>query len=138
MLKKINQIKGASAPFQEGEWRIEQARYSWEELTKDTGVTTEDITCRMADFGFHLWSSHHPFIVPEPFTIEPTEAYAKIELDEYLAVLNKIAKEAYETPEIVKTAPHNSVTHRPGHSTLDDPKKWAITWRAYQKKHLNK
>jgi glycine dehydrogenase subunit 2 len=138
MLKKINQIKGASAPFQEGEWRIEQARYSWEELSKDTGISTEDITCRMADFGLHLWSSHHPFIVPEPFTVEPTESYAKAELDEYLAVLEKIAKEAYETPEVIKTAPHNSVIHRPGHGTLDDPAKWAVTWRAYQKKHLQK
>ncbi|MBE0710876.1 MAG: hypothetical protein IH583_00735, partial [Candidatus Aminicenantes bacterium] len=43
-----------------------------------------DITLRMADFGFHLWSSHHPFIVPEPFTIEPTESYSKDEIDEYL------------------------------------------------------
>jgi glycine dehydrogenase subunit 2 len=138
MLKKINQIKGASAPFQEGKWRIEQARYSWEELSKDTGISTEDITCRMADFGLHLWSSHHPFVVPEPFTVEPTESYAKAELDEYLAVLEKIAKEAYETPEIIKTAPHNSVIHRPGHGTLDDPEKWAVTWRAYKKKHLEK
>jgi glycine dehydrogenase subunit 2 len=136
MLKKINQIKGASAPFQEGEWRIEQARYSWEELSKDTGISTEDITCRMADFGLHLWSSHHPFVVPEPFTVEPTESYAKAELDEYLAVLEKIAQEAYENPEVIKTAPHNSVIHRPGHGTLDDPEKWAVTWRAYKKKHL--
>ena len=135
LMKKVARIKGASTPFQEGKWRIEQARYSWEQLTKDTGITTDDITCRMADFGFHLWSSHHPFVVPEPFTIEPTEAYAKIELDEYLAVLEKIANEAYETPEILKTAPHNSVIHRPGHDRLDDPKKWAVTWRAYQKKY---
>jgi glycine dehydrogenase subunit 2 len=137
LLKKICRIKGASAPFAEGKHRIEQVRYSWDELTKDTGVTTEDVTARMADFGFHLWSSHHPFIVPEPFTIEPTEAYAKAELDEYVAVLSKIAQEAYEKPEFVKAAPHNSVIHRPGHDTLDDPDKWAITWRAYLKKYKN-
>lgn len=135
MLNKVLKIKGAAAPFQEGEWRIEQVRFSWQQLTNDTGITTEDITCRMADFGFHLWSSHHPFVIPEPFTIEPTEAYAKIEMDEYLAVLEHIANEAYENPEIVKTAPHNSVIHRPGHATLDDPKKWAVTWRAYKKKY---
>jgi glycine dehydrogenase subunit 2 len=134
MLKKVSQIKGASAPFQEGKWRIEQARYSWDRLHKDTGITSEDISCRMADFGFHLWASHHPFIVPEPFTIEPTEAYAKFEMDEYLAVLDKIAHEAYDNPEIIKTAPHNSVIHRPGHGRLDDPEKWAVTWRAYKKK----
>jgi glycine dehydrogenase subunit 2 len=138
LLEHIKKIRGASAPFATGMHRIEQVRYSWKQLTKDTGVTTEDIAYRMADFGFHLWSSHHPFIVPEPFTIEPTESYSKEELDEYLAALEYIAKEAYEDPEVVKTAPHSSVIHRVDDSWLDDPEKWAITWRAYLKKHKTK
>jgi glycine dehydrogenase subunit 2 len=135
LLKKISDIRGAASPFSAGKHRIEQVRYTWEALTKDTGVTTEDVTCRMADFGFHLWSSHHPFVVPEPFTIEPTESYSKDELDEYLAGLNKVVKEAYENPEKVKNAPYNSVVHKIDHSTLDDPGKWAITWRSFKKKH---
>ncbi|MBU1345002.1 MAG: aminomethyl-transferring glycine dehydrogenase subunit GcvPB [Proteobacteria bacterium] len=134
MMKKILEIKGVSAPFAPGRIRIEQVRFSFEKLYEDTGVTFEDIQARMADFGFHIWSSHHPHIVKQPFTIEPTESYSKLELDEYLAGLQKISKEAYETPEILKTAPHNSVTRRPGHKTLDDPLKWAVTWRAYLKK----
>jgi glycine cleavage system P protein (glycine dehydrogenase) subunit 2 len=137
VLSRIKEIKGFSAPFAEGQHRIEQVRYSIEKLVTDTGISVEDFIARMADFGMHLWTSHHPYIVPDPCTIEPTESYAKAELDEYIAVLQKISDEAYETPDIVKTAPHNSVIGRPGHSTLDDPKKWAITWRAYQKKkHL--
>jgi len=135
LLNKIRKIKGASAPYAKGKHRIEQVRYSWEKLHKDTGVTTEDVTLRMADFGFHLWSSHHPFIVKQPFTIEPTEAYSKDELDEYINTLKHISKEAYTTPEVVKTAPHNSVVHKIDHSWYDDPKKWAITWRLYKKKH---
>jgi len=138
ILEKIKKIKGASAPYAGGRHRIEQVRYSWETLTKETGVTTEDVTYRMADFGFHLWSSHHPFIVPEPFTIEPTESYSKDEIDEYLAGLEKIVGEAYEDPDKVKNAPYNSVVHKIDHSTLDDPEKWAITWRAYIKKHKKK
>lgn len=134
LLKKILEIRGASAPYAEGKHRIEQVRFSWEELEKETGVSTFDVTCRMADFGFHMWGSHHPFVIPEPFTIEPTESYSKNELDEYVAGLQQVSDEAYETPEIVKTAPHNSVIHRPGHDTLDDPSKWAMTWRAYLKK----
>jgi glycine dehydrogenase subunit 2 len=134
LLKKVKEIRGASAPYAEGQRRIEQVRYSWETLTQETGVTTDDVTCRMADFGMHMWSSHHPFIVPQPFTLEPTESYAKAELDEYLAALRQISEEAYTDPEIVKTAPHQSVTHKPGHANLDHPDKWAITWRAYLKK----
>ncbi len=138
MFKKILEIPGASAPYGKGRHRIEQARYSWEELTKKTGVTTEDITCRMADYGFHMWSSHHPFIVPEPFTIEPTEAYSKNELDEYIAGLKRVSEEAFENPQRVKNAPYNSVIHKIDTSSLDDPAKWAITWRAYLKKHRTK
>ena len=134
LLEKIKKIRGAEAPYARGRHRIEQVRYSWEQLYKDTGVTTEDVTYRMADFGFHLWSSHHPFIVPEPFTIEPTESYSKDELDEYLAALELIANEAYENPENVKGAPYNSVVHKIDGSTLDDPDKWAITWRSYKRK----
>lgn len=135
LLKKITEIKGASSPFPAGKHRIEQVRYSWEKLTKDTGCTSHDITLRMADFGFHLWSSHHPFIVPEPFTIEPTEAYSKQELDEYVETLKHIVNECYTNPQIVKTAPHNSVVHKIDESCMDDPEKWAVTWRAYKKKH---
>lgn len=135
ILKKVKELKGASAPYAKGRHRIEQVRYSWEQLTRDTGITTEDVTCRMTDFGFHLWSSHHPFIVPEPFTIEPTESYSKDELDEYLAGLKKVVEEAYSDPEKVKNAPYRSVVHKIDHSTLDDPEKWAITWRAYLKKY---
>lgn len=134
LLKKVLELRGASAPYAEGRHRIEQVRYSWDELYKETGVTTEDITCRMVDFGFHMWSSHHPFIVPQPFTLEPTESYSKAEIDEYIAGLKKVVEEAYENPEIVKTAPHRSVVHKIDVDSLDDPTKWAITWRAYLKK----
>ena len=134
LLEKIKKIKGAEAPYAAGHHRIEQVRYSWEKLQRDTGVTTEDVTCRLADFGFHLWSSHHPFVVPEPFSIEPTESYSKDELDEYLEGLKQVSAEAYSNPEFVKNAPYRSVVHKIDHSTLDDPDKWAITWRAYLKK----
>ncbi len=135
ILAKVRKIRGASAPFAPGRHRIEQVRYSWEKLRADTGVTTEDVTLRMADFGFHLWSSHHPFIVPEPFTIEPTESYSQAEIDEYLAALEKVSEEAYAEPAKVKGAPYNSVIHRIDPGWFDEPAKWAVTWRAYLKKH---
>ncbi|WP_068777837.1 aminomethyl-transferring glycine dehydrogenase subunit GcvPB [Paenibacillus sp. FJAT-26967] len=129
----ILKIKGASAPYVEG-GRLEQVRYSWEQLTKDTGVTTEDIQRRMCDFGLHYWTSHHPYIVPQPFTLEPTESYSREDLDEYLDALRHISQEAYENPDIVKSAPHNSTVHRIDESSFDDPKEWCITWRVYLKK----
>jgi len=67
------------------------------------------------------------------FTLEPTESYAKAELDEYIAVLREISDEAYLMPEMVKTAPHNSVTTGPARQSRS-PGQVAITWRAYVKK----
>ena len=134
VMKKIQQLKGAAISYPKTPGRIEQVRYTWEKLTEDTGVSTEDITNRMVDFGFHLWSSHHPWVVPQPFTIEPTESYSKAELDEYLAGLEKTVNEAYEDPDKVKNAPYQSVSHKIDHHPLDDPEKWAVTWRAYLKK----
>jgi glycine dehydrogenase subunit 2 len=45
-----------------------------------------------------------------------------------------VAEEARADPELVKSAPHNSTIHTIDHAPLDDPAKWAVTWRAYQKK----
>jgi len=108
-------------------------------LEKETGVTTEDVQRRMTDFGLHYWTSHHPYIVPQPFTLEPTESYSKADLDEYIQALEQISKEAYETPEIVKAAPQNSTIHQLIEADyLDEPSKWCISWRVYLQKVKNK
>ncbi len=138
LMKRILDIRGVTSPFPAGKRRIEQVRYSLEKMHRETGIGTHDVTARMADFGFHMWSSHHPFIVPEPCTIEPTESYSKAEIDEYLAGLQQCSDEAYSNPDIVRTAPHNSVVHHIDSSVSDDPERWAITWRAYLKKHVEK
>ncbi|WP_391209601.1 aminomethyl-transferring glycine dehydrogenase subunit GcvPB [Psychrobacillus sp. L4] len=131
---QILKIKGASSPYIEGQ-RLEQVRYSWEQLTKETGVTTDDISRRMADFGHQYWTSHHPYVVPEPFTLEPTESYSKQDLDEYISSLTYIANEAYTDPEKVKSAPHNSTIHRiVDEDWFENPEKWCLTWRLYLKK----
>jgi glycine dehydrogenase subunit 2 len=134
LLKKMLEIPGVSAPYAKGKRRIEQVRYSWEELAGETEVHSEEIGLRAADFGVHYWTSHHPFVVPEPCTLEPTESYSKHELDEYAAILAHVADEARTNPDLVKTAPHNSTIHSIDHTPLDDPAQWAMTWRAYLRK----
>jgi glycine dehydrogenase subunit 2 len=137
LMKRILDIPGASAPYATGRRRIEQVRYSWQELYEETGISSEEIGIRAADFGVHYWTSHHPYVVPQPFTLEPTESYSKAELDEYASVLAEVAREARENPEIVRTAPHNQTVHHTHHDDLDDPERWAITWRAYQRKYFS-
>jgi glycine dehydrogenase subunit 2 len=134
LMSKVLEIQGVSAPYAAGKRRIEQVRYSWEELADQTGVHSEEIGIRVADFGTHYWTSHHPFVVPEPMTLEPTESYSREDLDEYVAILKHIAREAYTHPEVIKNAPHNSTVHKTEHELLDDPDTWAVTWRAYLRK----
>jgi glycine dehydrogenase subunit 2 len=134
LLKKMLEIPGVRAPYARGKRRIEQVRYSWEELARETGVHSEELGIRAADFGIHYWTSHHPWVVPEPCTLEPTETPSKDDLDEYVAIMRHVAEEARTNPELVKTAPHNSTIHTIDHSPLDDPAQWAMTWRAYRRK----
>ncbi len=135
VLARVLQIPGASAPYAKGHRRIEQVRYSWEQLHADTGVSSEDIGLRMLDYGMHYWTSHHPYVVPQPFTLEPTESYSKAEIDEYCDALAAVAQEARTNPRSVETAPHNVAAHRVHHEDLDDPDRWAVTWRAYRRKY---
>ncbi len=135
MFKKLMEVDCVDAPYIEGKQRIEQVRYTFEKLFLDTGVSSADVQRRMMDFGMHYWQSHHPFHIAEPCTLEPTETPSKEDLDEYIETLKFIFNEAYTNPEIVKTAPHQSVCHQVDESGMDDPQKWAASWRIYNKKY---
>jgi glycine dehydrogenase subunit 2 len=135
LMKKVAEIPGVSLWYDKGKRRLEQCRYSWEKLKEDTGFGTEDVTKRLIDFGMeHYWMSHHPWIVPEPFTLEPCESYSKDDLDEYVAVLKQISKECYKTPEIVKKAPHNAPIHNIETYYIDNHESIAATWRQWLKR----
>ena len=134
LYRKLLEVHGIDAPFDPDKQRIEQVRFTLKKMTDETGVTTGDIQRRMLDFGLHYWTSHHPYHVPEPATLEPTETPSKADLDEYIATLAHVVQEAYDNPELVKTAPHNSVIHQVDESGMDDPEGWAITWRTYLRK----
>ena len=134
MFKKLMELDCVDAPYIKGKQRIEQVRYTLEKLYKDTGVTSGEIQRRMMDFGMHYWTSHHPYYIPEPMTLEPTETPSKEDLDEYIETLKFVFNECYTNPEIVKSAPHQSTIHQLDESGLDDIETWAITWRSYLKK----
>lgn len=136
LFKRLLEIDGVTAFYEDGNnQRIEQARYCLEKLEKETGIGTLDIQRRMMDFGMHYWTSHHPFYLPEPMTLEPTETPSRKDIDEYIETLKHVFQEARENPELIKTAPHRSVTHQVDESGMDDPERWALTWKMYLKKY---
>jgi glycine dehydrogenase subunit 2 len=113
---------------------------SWEKLTQDTGVTTDDIDRRIIDYGFQtFFASHHPRLIPEPFTPEPTETYSKADIDAFVGAFRNIALESYADPELVKTAPHRTALQsRIDSRDLTEFGRFACTWRQYQKMRKQK
>ena len=136
LLKKILEIPGLQAPYGLAQPRIDQVRYSWEEILQETGLKIEQISNRAADFGMHFFFSHHPYVVPGPATLEPTESYSRRDIDQYAANWAEIAREARQDPEQIRTAPHNAPIHRMTNPEyLHDPQVWAPSWRVYRRKH---
>ncbi len=82
------------------------------QLEKETGVKTLDVAKRLLDYGFHAPTVYFPLVVPGALMIEPTETETKETLDEFVDAMIAILKEAKETPELVKGAPHNTVVGR--------------------------
>jgi len=134
---KLAKIKGLSRSNpQIRKHRMEMTRWSLGKLKEDTGCGTVEVANRMADYGIDpYWMSHEPWVVPEPFTPEAGEMYSKEDLDTWMAVIARISDEAYSNPDVVKSAPHNQAIAQIKTDWLNDPAKWAITWRAYLRKH---
>lgn len=79
---------------------------------KESNVNAKDIGKRMLDYNVHAPTTYFPLIIEEALMIEPTETESKDDLDYVADVLIQIAKEARETPEEVRTAPHFTSTKR--------------------------
>jgi glycine dehydrogenase subunit 2 len=75
-------------------------------------VHTLDIAKRLMDYGFHPPTIYFPLIVSGAIMIEPTESEPKEELDAFCDAMLAIAREAEETPELVKSAPHTTPVRR--------------------------
>jgi glycine dehydrogenase subunit 2 len=82
------------------------------DLERETGVKTLDVAKRLLDYGFHAPTVYFPLVVPGALMIEPTETETKETLDEFADAMLAILKEARETPDLVKEAPHHTVVGR--------------------------
>jgi len=135
MKRLLTEVRGISAPYSEGNYRMEQVRYSWQKLKEETGIGTNEVERRCMDYGVQeYYQSHPPYLVPEPFTPEPNETYSKDEIDEYVSILKKVSQEAYENPEIVRTAPHNAPISLIPTDPITNPEDLIVSWRVYKRK----
>ena len=75
-------------------------------------VKTLDIAKRLMDYGFHPPTIYFPLIVSGALMIEPTETESKETLDQFIAAMKEIAREAKEEPDVVRAAPHKPLRSR--------------------------
>ncbi|WP_374433469.1 aminomethyl-transferring glycine dehydrogenase subunit GcvPB [Tabrizicola sp.] len=136
MDKRLAEIPGlARSNPQVTKRRMEMTRWSLGPLFEETGIGTVEFANRMADYGIDpWWMSHEPWIVPQPFTPEAGELWSKEDIDLWIDVIAQIAREARETPDLVRSAPHNQPIAQVLVDAFEDPSKWAMTWRAFRKK----
>ena len=98
---------------------------------KSTGVTTMDVAKRLLDYGYHAPTIYFPLLFHEALMIEPTENESRDTIDGFIEVMRKIAEEAKNDPDLVKSAPHNTPIGR-----VDDvlaAKSPVLTWKQMNK-----
>jgi len=83
-----------------------------DKFQKERGILNIDIAKRLIDFGLHPPTMSFPLIVPGALMIEPTETESRRDLDQFIGAMKAIAREAVETPELLKSAPHVSPVRR--------------------------
>ncbi len=79
---------------------------------KANGVRALDIAKRLMDFGYHPPTIYFPLLVPEAMMIEPTETESRQTLDDFIDAMQQISRDAAADPEIVKSAPHNTIVRK--------------------------
>ncbi len=95
---------------------------------KSTGVTTLNVAKRLLDYGFHAPTIYFPLLFHESMMIEPTETESLETLDEFIEVMHRVAKEARETPDLVKDAPVTTIVRKLDETTA--AKNPVLTYRA--------
>jgi len=61
---------------------------------KGTGVTTLDFAKALIDEGFHPMTVYFPLVVHGALLVEPTESESKASLDQFIAVMRRLAQRA--------------------------------------------
>lgn len=80
-------------------------------ITKETGVTVDDIAKRLMDFGFHAPTMSFP--VPGTLMIEPTESEDLREIHRFISAMRAIAREIDEIRQGKAKVEESALRHAP-------------------------
>jgi glycine dehydrogenase len=86
------------------------------DITKETGVTVDDVAKRLMDFGFHAPTMSFP--VPGTLMVEPTESEDLTEINRFIAAMQQIAAEIQEVRSGKMAIEESALRHSP-HTSAD-------------------
>ena len=86
------------------------------DITKETGVSVDDVAKRLMDFGFHAPTMSFP--VPGTLMVEPTESEDLTEIHRFITAMKQIALEIDEVRK-GKVAIENSALRHAPHTSAD-------------------
>ncbi|HNS95725.1 MAG TPA: aminomethyl-transferring glycine dehydrogenase subunit GcvPB [Polyangiaceae bacterium] len=93
-------------PLAQEKTSMHEAVFSDRVLEAETGIKTLDIAKRLIDYGFHPPTVYFPLVVKGAMMIEPTETESKETIEAFVSAMKSIEREARESPELVREAPH--------------------------------
>jgi len=69
------------------------------------GVKTLDVAKRLLDYGFYAPTIYFPLVVSGALMVEPTESESRETLEQFIAAMEAIAREAADNPDLLHDAP---------------------------------
>ncbi|MGI9226197.1 MAG: aminomethyl-transferring glycine dehydrogenase [Candidatus Nanopelagicaceae bacterium] len=81
------------------------------DITKETGVTVDDVAKRLMDFGFHAPTMSFP--VPGTLMVEPTESEDLTEINRFIKAMQQIAAEIDEVRKGKVAVEESALRHAP-------------------------
>jgi len=76
-----------------------------DKFQQENKIMTMDIAKRLMEYGYHPPTVYFPLVVGGAIMIEPTETECREDIDEFIAAMKSIAKEAKQNPELLRAAP---------------------------------
>jgi glycine dehydrogenase len=95
-------------------------------LTRDTGVTVDDVAKRLIDYGFHAPTMSFP--VAGTLMVEPTESEDLTELDRFCDAMIEIRGELRHAAQGVWPADDNPLTNAPHTAEMVTADEWAYAY----------
>jgi len=118
----MKNVQGYELPYDPNRPRKHEVVYSAKPLTRDYGITAEDVAKNLLDNGLYAPTIYFPLIVEEALMIEFTDTETKENIERYAKVLKDIANKAKTNPNELREAPRNTAVRRVDMVKANHPK----------------